>query len=141
MVFLDDTFEPGTISTTIVFLGNQVLDVMHRLVEGKPLALCYKRYTWLVTLEFCTPMVRIDGKFADGFHVCLSVAHTEEHMCLVGSIVLCRGAAYKCCYFHIGSSILYIMYDFSLSCLRVPAWSLRLSPGIGRMLDCRSHAQ
>ena len=82
---------------------------MHRLVEGKSLALCYERYTWFVTLEFCAPMVGVDRKLADGFHVGLSVTHTEEHMRLVGSIVLCRGAAYKCCYFHIGSNLLYIM--------------------------------
>lgn len=38
MVFLNDTFEPCTISTAIVFLRNLVLDVMHSLVKGKSFA-------------------------------------------------------------------------------------------------------
>ena len=61
MILFNESFKPGTIHTTLIFLGNEVCDVLYITFKAHPFLFGHQYYTGFVALTFCAPVVGIDG--------------------------------------------------------------------------------
>ena len=103
MVLLYQGLQPVAIGTSVVLLRDKVKDGLHVLVKGILLFLWHQRYTGLVALPFCAPVIRIDGELTYSLDVHAHITDAEIHMSQGRNIVLANGhgvGSDECCYFH-----------------------------------------